>query len=217
MKKLLVILMLCLLPAPGVRAGGSVERVLFIGDSMTGWLAERFEAYGERNGFSASTVVWDGSTLTKWVNSNKIPQFIDTYKPDVVFICLGMNDMLATDPERRMAAPLAKLKSQLGPTPFVWIGPPTWPGRSNGAGFNEWMEKNIRGNGHYFRSQEEKLARQSAKNPHPTRAACARWMDAVVKWLPTTSLPFPRDMSTPPPSEMKKGKNYIYRRMKQPL
>ena len=35
-----------------------IKNVLFIGDSMTGWMADRLNAYGEKNGFKVSSVVW---------------------------------------------------------------------------------------------------------------------------------------------------------------
>ena len=184
---------------------------------MTGWLSERLEAYGALNGFEVSTVIWDGSTLTKWVNPGKIPGFIAQYKPDVVFVCLGLNELLVKNPGTRMAAPLEKLEKQLGDVPMVWVGPPTWPGKGDGAAFNQWMGAHMPADGHYFNSQSQQLARQSATNPHPTRPACAKWMDAVVKWLPSTGLGFPAQFKAPAAGEMKRSKNYIYRRMKQTL
>ncbi len=46
-----------------------VKNVLIIGDSMTGWMAERLNAYGQINGFDVATIVWDGSTISKWADS----------------------------------------------------------------------------------------------------------------------------------------------------
>lgn len=217
MKRILFISLLCLLSSAGSFAQKSVHRVLFIGDSMTGWLAERMEAYGLKNNFEVTTVIWDGSTLTKWVNSGKIPGFINTYKPDVVMVCLGLNELLAKDPAARMSAPLQKFQKQLGSTPFIWVGPPTWPGKGTGEVFNTWMASHLGPHGHYFNSQSMKLARQSSTNPHPTRAACALWMDTIMKHIHAYDLGFPQNLQTPPESEMKRSKVYIYRRMKQAL
>ena len=65
MKKLYLLGMLCMLilfPANAEEekhdAGkDGVRNVLFIGDSMTGWLSERLNAYGRLNGFDVSTIV----------------------------------------------------------------------------------------------------------------------------------------------------------------
>lgn len=217
MKKKILLSLLLLLAAVAAHAAGTARRVLFIGDSMTGWLSERLEAYGTLNAFEVSTVIWDGSTAPKWAKTGKLPVFIRTYKPDVVLICLGLNDMLAKNISARMASPLADLENQLGDLPFVWIGPPSWPGRSDARSFNDWMASHIDSRGRYFISSALQLARQSSSNPHPTRAACARWMDDVVKWLPSAGVGFPAEMKAPAAGEMKRGKVYIYRRMKQAL
>lgn len=217
MKKSIVTLIVALLATLGAYAHNPVHRVLFIGDSMTGWLAERMEAYGEVNNFEVTTVVWDGSTLSKWVNTGKIPAYIAQYKPDVVMICLGLNELLARDPGAQMGAPLQKLEKQLGSTPFVWIGPPVWPGKGTGEAFNNWMAAHMGAHGHYFNSQSQKLARQSATNPHPTRAACSQWMDAIMHHLPAFNIGFPEQIQSPAAGAMKRGKVFIYRRMKQTL
>ena len=52
------------------------KKILFIGDSMTGWLAERLESYGKQNGFEVSTVVWDGSTIKKWGSTPRLTSII---------------------------------------------------------------------------------------------------------------------------------------------
>ena len=218
MKRYLIISLVALFATLGTFAQKDVHRVLFIGDSMTGWLAERMEAYGQKNNFEVTTIVWDGSTLPKWVNTGKLPSFIAQYKPDVVMICLGLNEMLVKDPAAHMTAPLQKLEKQLGNTPFVWIGPPVWPGKGTGEAFNNWMAAHMGPHGHYFNSQSQKLARQSASNPHPTRAACSQWMDAIMHHLPAYNMGFPTTIHAPASAtDMKRGKVFIYRRMKQTL
>lgn len=72
---------------------GQIKKVLFIGDSMTGWLAERLNAYGAENGFEVSAVIWDGSTIRKWGNA-PLEAIIEREKPDAVFMSLGLNELL---------------------------------------------------------------------------------------------------------------------------
>ena len=62
-----------------------INKVLFIGDSMTGWMAERLNAYGDINGFEVATVIWDGSTIQKWAKSSKLPDIIEETAPDAIF------------------------------------------------------------------------------------------------------------------------------------
>ena len=54
MRKLIFIILAAILMMPGYAYGEDsasrhVGKVLFIGDSMTGWLSERLEAYGAEN------------------------------------------------------------------------------------------------------------------------------------------------------------------------
>ena len=194
----------------------SVRKVLFLGDSMTGWLAERLGAYANRNGFEVATVVWDGSTLAKWGAGNRLHALMEAQRPDAVFICLGMNDMFSQAPERQFGGRLQAIREALGETPFVWIGPPSWPGKKQGAAFNEWLGAEL-GADRYFRSDSLDLPRQSRSNPHPTREGMTAWMDSVVEWLPQhTRILLPAG-EKPQPREMRRGKTFIYKRMNETL
>lgn len=190
-------------------------KVLFIGDSMTGWLSERLNAYGEKNNFEVSTIVWDGSTINKWGESPKLSKIISDHDPDVVFISLGMNELFESHPSR-FSAEINKIKEAIGDRPIVWVGPPSWPGYDKGKILNDWLEKEI-GESSFFRSFDLKLPRQSAKNPHPTRQGMIEWMDAVVNWLPEHSDVNLKFEIKPEASQMSRGKSFIYKRMKESL
>lgn len=193
-----------------------IKKVLFIGDSMTGWMAERLEAYGIENGFEVSTVLWDGSTIEKWGTGSRISTLISRYKPDAVFISLGMNELLERNPEKRLAGYVANIQKQLGSIPYLWVGPPSWPGKGTGDVLNNWLESKLP-KGHFFRSSSLKLARQSSSNPHPTKAAIQTWMDEVANYIDSSGvLPF-ASLHKPKGVQMKRGKVFIYKRMKETL
>lgn len=192
-----------------------VKKVLFIGDSMTGWMAERLNAYGDENNFEVATIVWDGSTLQKWSNTPDLAEIIQDQEPDAIFVSLGMNEMFESHPNR-LKDDLDKITSAFGQTPFLWIGPPSWPGHSQGEIFNTWMEENL-GAGNYFSSLNLDLPRQSKTNPHPTRPGIEKWIDEVVTWIPENShinLPI---VTTPEKGKMTRGKTFIYKRMNEKL
>lgn len=207
-----------LLTAPGEPKAERklVKRVLFIGDSMTGWMSERLNAYGELNGFEVSTVVWDGSTITKWANPTRLKQIIAKEKPDAIFISLGMNELLERNPSRYDES-VNKILSSFGSIPYVWIGPPSWPGKGKGEKLNAWLEQKL-GAEHYFVSSDLTLARQSASNPHPSRAGITAWMDRVAQWLPESGsgVEF-ESLNVPAKSKMSRGKSFTYRKMKENL
>lgn len=193
-----------------------VRKVLFIGDSFTGWMAERFNAYGELNDFDVATVVWDGSTISKWGNTPRLKEIVDEVNPDVVFVSLGMNELFELNPQQTLTAPVKKIIDSMGDTPYVWIGPPSWPGHDKGEELNSWLEKTL-GPSHFYRSFDLELARQSKTNPHPSRQGIEKWMDLFVKWLPVnTDLNF-RSLDMPAVGRMSRGKTFIYKRMKENL
>ena len=193
-----------------------INKVLFIGDSMTGWMAERLNAYGEINGFEVATVVWDGSTISKWASSPALSKIIYEQKPDAIIVSLGMNEMFETRPEARLKNSVDTLVSSFGNLPFLWIGPPSWPGHSEGEVFNAWMQKEL-GQQKYFRSFNLDLSRQSKSNPHPSRAGIEEWVDEVVEWIPLNSELNFHSLSAPEKGKVSRGETFIYKRMNENL
>lgn len=195
---------------------GNIKKVLYIGDSMTGWLSERLNAYGAENGFAVSTVVWDGSTIRKWGNSTKLKSIIDREKPDAVFISLGLNELLEPNPEKRLARNVDNILKAVGNRRLVWIGPPSWPGKGKGEKLVGWLSKKL-GPTQFFNSSSLTLSRQSKTNPHPTRAAVITWTDSIVGWLKSNqSLPF-ASLNKPVKTKMLRGKSFTYLRMRDKL
>lgn len=198
------------------QSGEPIKKVLFIGDSMTGWMAERLGAYGKRNGFEVATVTWDGSTISKWANSPRLTTLIKQQDPDAIFVSLGMNELLERNPSARLGASMGKLKKAFGDIPVLWVGPPSWPGKPGGDALNNYLAQEL-GPGHFFRSSALSLPRQSSKNPHPSRAGIIKWMDEVMEWIPKhTQLRF-NSLQKPAASEMSRGKTFIYKRMRETL
>ncbi len=193
-----------------------VKKILFIGDSMTGWLAERLNAYGNVNGFEVATVVWDGSSLKKWGSTKRLGSIIKEQAPDAVFISLGMNELFEANPEKNLIAPFDNIMAAIGDRPVLWVGPPSWPGQDKGAVLNNWLEKEL-GEGRYFKSSGLNLPRQSSTNPHPTREGMIKWMDAVVEWIPDHALVKLPDVKKPTGSQMSRGNYFLYKRMKEQL
>ncbi len=193
-----------------------VKKVLYIGDSMTGWLADRLNAYGAENGFEVATVMWDGSTIRKWGQSAKLKSIIDKENPDAVFISLGLNELLEARPETTLKGYVDKIVAAVGNRKLVWVGPPTWPGKGKGEKLNNMLATRL-GPTRYFNSSALTLPRQSSTNPHPTRAGVITWTDRLVDWLKQNkSIQF-QSLNRPVKSKMIRGKSFTYRRMKQKL
>lgn len=218
-----IFLLLLLLTTPSATAQNEdvkpekipVKEILFIGDSMTGWLSEALNAYGSANGFEVSTVVWDGSTIAKWGNNPKLSGLVKDYNPDALFVSLGMNELFDPKPEHLHQA-VANIRSAAGNRPIVWVGPPSWPGQNKGEILNNWLDKEL-GSESFYRSFDLKLPRQSAKNVHPTRQGMIQWVDSLINWIPDNAAIELPGYAQPKDKKMVRGKNFIYKRMKDTL
>lgn len=221
--RIILTLMVMLLQGMSIMAEGTaaadekpVKKILFIGDSMTGWLAERLNAYGHENGFEVATIVWDGSTIKKWGSSPKLASLIKQQNPDALFVSLGMNELFEANPDARLKGSLQSILKSAGSVPVIWVGPPSWPGHNKGETLNKWLAGEL-GEGHFFRSFDLNLPRQGAKNPHPTRAGIIKWMDEVVDWLQKDGAIKLPGYDAPKGEQMSRGKTFIYKRMRETL
>ena len=195
-----------------------IKRILFFGDSQTGWMGERLGAWGQANGFDVVTVTWDGATPQKWAATGKIPSYIAKYHPDMVMINLGMNELLERNPAKNLGPSMSTIIKAIGDRPFVWIGPLEWPGKGKGEVLVNYLQKTVdaTGNGHFFNASGQKIPRQSRTNPHPTQAGAYTLMDHVMQWLPSTGIHFPHEPLVAPASgKGHRGPNFIYKRQNQ--
>lgn len=215
--KIIYTLIIALLAALPTMADKPLGKVLVIGDSMTGWLAERLNAYGQQDGFEVATVVWDGSTIAKWGSSPKLKKIIEEQNPDAVFISLGMNELFERNPESRLGKSVDHILGAIGERPYLWIGPPSWPGKGSGETMNNWLSYRLP-EGYFFNSSGLSLDRQSKTNPHPSRQGIAKWMDKVMEWIPANAhqLHFSQ-LNKPSGGQMSRGKYYLYKKMKESL
>lgn len=192
-----------------------VKKILFIGDSMTGWLSERLGAWGKENGFDVGTIVWDGSTIKKWGTNPKFAKYVAEYNPDAIFISLGGNDLYEKNPDRQKGW-MDAIKGVAGNRPIIWVGPPSWPGHGTGEVISNWIAKQV-GEGHFFKSNELDIPRQSGGNIHSTRAGAMDWMDTVIEWIRTKGAISLPGYKKPTGEQMSRGKMFIYKRVKETL
>jgi len=100
-------------------------RVLQIGDSFAaalgGELSKLFKEAGVRSTLEYKTA----SYIPNWSYEGDIPKFVSNYRPDLVLITLGANEIEIPKPEERVK-PIKHLVGTLGGRPCVWIAPPLW-------------------------------------------------------------------------------------------
>lgn len=216
----LIILVAIILPTFATNAAPThkeeAKKILFIGDSMTGWLSERLNAYGRENGFEVSTIVWDGSTIAKWGNSQHLSSVIQSENPDAVFVSLGMNELFEMNPQAKLGSAMGKIKKAIGNRPILWIGPLSWPGQNKGKVVDEWLGNEL-GPNSYFSSFSLSVPRQSARNPHPTKEGMKDWMDSVIEWIPQHASIHLPGTRVPTGDQMIRGSKFVYKRINEKL
>lgn len=193
-----------------------IKKLLIIGDSMTGWMAERFNEYGKINDFEVSTVIWDGSTVSKWANSDNLEKIIERHNPDAVIVSLGMNELFIPNPATKLNEPVDKILHAIGDRPYLWIGPPLWKSIEKGENFNSWMLEKL-GSDKYFRSDSLSIARQSKANPHPSRSGMETWVDTIASWIPEHSGLRFKSLERPESGKISRPADYTYKKMKEKL
>jgi lysophospholipase L1-like esterase len=152
------------------------KTVLLVGDSMAEgvgpWLQKKVEAVGGHfiDGHERS------STIIFWQGSGKLREELMLYRPDVVFVALGSNEIFMSHPEVR--APLVRqMVDEIGARPAFWIGPPSW---KPDKGLVHVIEENFQA-GHFYNSNSLVVPR-APDGKHPTAQGYKAWTDLVWDW-----------------------------------
>jgi hypothetical protein len=116
-------------PAPAPPHHGPYKVVLHIGDSTVGYmggltkaLETRFKAEGTKRWVSEAVT---SASVANFDQSKQYRGLIAQYKPDLVIITLGANDVFIPRPDV-LASSVKKIAKRASFTDCVWIGPPTW-------------------------------------------------------------------------------------------
>ncbi len=157
----------------------SRQRIMIFGDSMIEGLMARLADYCLHNRHVLFPVIWYGATTISWAQDPeiKLDRLLDEFKPTFVIAVIGSNELNARSMRHRSAAVKIILRKLEG-RKHIWIGPPNW---RPDTGINDILERTV-GTDHFFRSAGLTMARKADKI-HPTKAAAAGWMDAVVRWI----------------------------------
>jgi lysophospholipase L1-like esterase len=128
------------------------------------------------------------SYIPGWAYGKALPRYIQSYKPDLVLVTLGANEIDLLKPEQRATA-VARLVSKIGDRPCVWIAPPLWKPRS--AGLVEVIRDHS-GPCQFFDTNAyvPNLERVGDKI-HPTPEASERWAAVLLEWLARRRRPTP--------------------------
>lgn len=153
------------------------QRILIIGDSMSGFLRLRLNDYCEHNGHSMYSVVWNSGNTVWYAETDTLDYFINRFNPTYIIIVLGSNELLLPKPEYRQKH-IDKIIEKIGNIPFVWVGPPNW---REDTGINNLILRSV-GRKRFFPSLNLTFDRL-ADGAHPTRQSAYKWMDSIAVFL----------------------------------
>ncbi|HEY5956070.1 MAG TPA: SGNH/GDSL hydrolase family protein [Polyangiaceae bacterium] len=165
------------LPAPKLPEG---TRVLHVGDSFAGALGIELNKVLSNAGIKTRLEFEKSTYIPTWANGQKLSRLVSDFKPDLVLISLGANELENPQPENR--APLIqKLVKAVGSTPCVWIAPVLWSGaksalldviRAN-VGQCVYLDSNL-----VIRNMP-----RAGDKIHPSMGARPDWAVAMGRWL----------------------------------
>jgi lysophospholipase L1-like esterase len=124
--------------------------------------------------------------IPTWASRKELTGYLNQYKPDLVLITLGGNELGIGKPEER-AETIARLVKRFEGTPCVWIGIPLWKGAN--PTLLEVIRKNV-APCRYLDSNALVPNLERAKDQiHPSLNARKVWAEAVVRWLAEQRVP----------------------------
>jgi lysophospholipase L1-like esterase len=152
------------------------KTVLLIGDSMAEGIGPFLRKKVEAAGGRFVGLPWCSSTTVGWLDSGRITEDLAQYKPDIVFIALGSNEIFIKNPDER-APVIKKIVAQLGNRPAYWVGPPSWKPDS---GIVRVIEENFQPD-HFYNSNDLKVERRK-DGAHPKVEGYAYWTELIWDW-----------------------------------
>ena len=169
----------------------TVQRILFLGDSMAEGLVRRMADYAQENGHHLVRVIWYNSTTKIWASSDTLQYFIHKYQPTFFMVCMGGNEQFVKDLSTREAY-IQKIIGSFENKPFIWIGVPSW---KENTGFNQMIRKCV-GENRFYDSTNLSLKRGTDRI-HPTFTAASQWMDSIAFWMQSNYVQHPIKMQKP--------------------
>jgi hypothetical protein len=160
-------------------------KVLQVGDSFAAALGiplgKRLKAAGVRTSLEYKTA----SYVPTWAFGPDLPKIIDTYRPDLVLVTLGANEVEITDPPQRAGA-VKRLVQNLGDRPCVWILPPLW---KPDTGLMQVIKDNAAPCKVLDSSALVKDLPRGPDKIHPSTEGREVWAEAVFQWLKKSRAP----------------------------
>jgi lysophospholipase L1-like esterase len=168
-------------PAPGPELPKG-STVLHIGDSFAGALGIELNKVLDKAGVKSLLRFETSTYIPTWAHDKKLPEYLAQYKPDLVLVSLGANELQNPEPEKRI--PLIRRivdKISSGNRSCAWVAPVLWDGA------NPRLLEVIRANVApcvYLDSNAFITHKPRARDRiHPSMDARPDWAGVIARWL----------------------------------
>jgi lysophospholipase L1-like esterase len=149
---------------------------ILVGDSMAEGLAWTLRGKVKDAGGNFFSEPTYSSTTISWQADRRMTELVERYKPDIIFIALGSNEVIVPNVGSRASA-VKQITEEMGDRPCYWIGPPSW---RPDLGIVHVIEENFRP-GRFYNSNDLKVPRRK-DGAHPTPDGFKTWADLVWDW-----------------------------------
>lgn len=187
-------------PAPGPELPKGTT-VLHIGDSFAGALGIELNKVLDKAGVRSLLRFETSTYIPTWAHDRKLPEYLSQYKPDLVLVSLGANELQNPEPEKRIPL-IRRIVDKIGNRSCVWVAPVLWEGAN--PRLLEIIQANVAPcvylDGNAFITHMPR-ARDKI---HPSMEARPDWAGVIARWLayhrkPTAESPWTLDAGVKAP------------------
>jgi hypothetical protein len=166
-------------PAPGPELPRGTT-VLHIGDSFAGALGIELNKVLEQAGVRSLLRFETSTYIPTWAHDKKLPEYLTQYKPDLVLVSLGANELQNPEPEKRIPL-IRRIVDRLGNRNCAWVAPVLWEGAN--PKLLEVIRANVAPCVYLDANAFIRHMPRARDKIHPSMDARPDWAKVITRWL----------------------------------
>ncbi len=156
--------------------------VLHVGDSMADALGQKLHWELKKHGIKSILRAKEATYIPEWAGYKmQFRQHLAMYKPDLVIITLGGNEVAMPDPKIRIPA-IRKIVEAVGDRPCLWIAAPLWDGAPH-TGILKVVRENCAPCLYVDTNKLIPDLKRLGDKIHPTIPERRRWAQFMIRWM----------------------------------
>ncbi len=166
-------------PAPGPELPKG-STVLHIGDSFAGALGIELNKVLDKAGVRSLLRFETSTYIPTWAYDKKLPEYLAQYKPDLVLVSLGANELQNPEPEKRIPL-IRRIVEKIGNRSCVWVAPVLWEGAN--PRLLEVIRANVAPCSYLDSNAFVSHMPRARDKIHPSMEARPDWAGVIARWL----------------------------------